>query len=82
MLKKVKSKSYKNKLEFSDDLNLIWENCFRYNSTPVCLFYLSSHKLISTSRIIPCVDAPLGFGLKPTSFSEASRIEVNVYIPV
>lgn len=35
MLRKVKTKSYKNKLEFSDDLNLIWDNCFRYNSTPV-----------------------------------------------
>lgn len=31
MLKKVKQKSYKSKRDFADDLNLIWDNCFKYN---------------------------------------------------
>ena len=35
MLKKVKQKSYKSKREFKDDLDLIWSNCFTYNSTEV-----------------------------------------------
>ncbi|KAG1716473.1 hypothetical protein ID866_677 [Astraeus odoratus] len=33
MLKKVKSKQYKSKREFKDDLDLIWANCFTYNAT-------------------------------------------------
>ncbi|KAH9949306.1 hypothetical protein B0H21DRAFT_147863 [Amylocystis lapponica] len=33
MQKKIKSKSYKSKAEFKDDLNLIWSNCFTYNAT-------------------------------------------------
>ncbi|KAG2339623.1 Bromodomain-containing protein, partial [Suillus weaverae] len=32
MLKKVKSKQYKSKREFADDLDLIWSNCFTYNA--------------------------------------------------
>ncbi|THH03070.1 hypothetical protein EW145_g6557 [Phellinidium pouzarii] len=32
MLKKVKQKQYKSKAEFSDDLELIWSNCFVYNT--------------------------------------------------
>ena len=36
MLKKVKQKQYKSKLEFADDLQLIWDNCFKYNNSDVC----------------------------------------------
>ncbi|GLB37890.1 putative bromo domain containing protein [Lyophyllum shimeji] len=32
MLKKVKSKQYKSKREFKDDLELIWSNCLTYNA--------------------------------------------------
>ncbi|TDL22893.1 hypothetical protein BD410DRAFT_897775 [Rickenella mellea] len=32
MLKKVKQKHYKSKREFQDDLELIWSNCFVYNT--------------------------------------------------
>ncbi|KAG5643197.1 hypothetical protein DXG03_001357 [Asterophora parasitica] len=32
MLKKVKSKHYKSKREFKDDLELIWSNCLTYNA--------------------------------------------------
>ncbi|KAJ3520663.1 hypothetical protein NM688_g9130 [Phlebia brevispora] len=35
MLRKVKQKQYKSKREFEDDLDLIWSNCFTYNSTEV-----------------------------------------------
>lgn len=35
MLKKVKSKSYRSKREFKDDLDLIWSNCLTYNATEV-----------------------------------------------
>lgn len=35
MQKKVKSKQYKSKREFKDDLDLIWSNCFNYNATEV-----------------------------------------------
>ncbi|KAF9524724.1 hypothetical protein CPB83DRAFT_860781 [Crepidotus variabilis] len=33
MLKKVKQRSYRSKREFKDDLDLIWSNCYVYNST-------------------------------------------------
>ncbi|EJD40346.1 hypothetical protein AURDEDRAFT_187007 [Auricularia subglabra TFB-10046 SS5] len=32
MSKKVKQRSYKNKKDFADDLNLIWDNCLKYNT--------------------------------------------------
>ena len=35
MQKKVKSKQYKSKREFKDDLDLIWQNCLNYNATEV-----------------------------------------------
>lgn len=34
LLKKVKAREYKDKKAFSDDLNLIWDNCFEYNTWP------------------------------------------------
>lgn len=33
--KKVKSKQYKSKKEFADDLDLIWSNCYTYNTGEV-----------------------------------------------
>lgn len=38
MLKYVKTRKYKSKQEFAGDLNLIWKNCFKYNSGPVRSF--------------------------------------------
>ncbi|KAF8058681.1 hypothetical protein FPV67DRAFT_1720647 [Lyophyllum atratum] len=35
MLKKVKSKQYKSKREFKDDLELIWSNCLTYNAAEI-----------------------------------------------
>lgn len=35
MLKKVKQKQYKSKREFAEDLELIWNNCFTYNTGDV-----------------------------------------------
>lgn len=35
MQKKVKTKQYKSKREFKDDLDLIWANCFTYNRAEV-----------------------------------------------
>lgn len=32
LLKKVKMREYRDKKSFSDDLNLIWDNCFEYNT--------------------------------------------------
>lgn len=34
MIKKLKQLAYKSKKEFVDDLNLIWSNCLKYNSSP------------------------------------------------
>nr|POE64843.1 transcriptional activator spt7 [Quercus suber] len=34
MIRKLKQFSYKSKKEFVEDLNLIWGNCLKYNSTP------------------------------------------------
>lgn len=35
MMKRVKTKQYKSKREFKDDLDLIWSNCRMYNATEV-----------------------------------------------
>ena len=32
MARKVKNKAYKSKREFKDDLDLIWSNCYKYNT--------------------------------------------------
>ncbi|KAF9783848.1 hypothetical protein BJ322DRAFT_1007972 [Thelephora terrestris] len=34
MLKRVKTRTYKSKREFEDDLDLIWSNCMTYNALP------------------------------------------------
>ncbi|KAG8920261.1 Transcriptional activator spt7 [Tulasnella sp. 417] len=34
MTKNIKSGKYKNKADFANDLNLIWDNCLTYNSRP------------------------------------------------
>lgn len=34
MTKKLKNMVYKSKVEFVDDLNLIWANCLKYNTNP------------------------------------------------
>ncbi|KAK4553420.1 Transcriptional activator spt7 [Recurvomyces mirabilis] len=34
MIKKLKQLAYKSKKEFVEDLNLIWANCLKYNSSP------------------------------------------------
>lgn len=35
MLRKIKQKQYRSKEEFELDLELIWENCFTYNTGEV-----------------------------------------------
>jgi transcriptional activator SPT7 len=35
MSKKLKQQQYKNKVEFEQDLELMWRNCFQYNTDPV-----------------------------------------------
>ena len=35
MMKNIKSHKYKSKAEFTADLDLIWENCFFYNTSEV-----------------------------------------------
>lgn len=35
VLRNVKSHKYKNKADFSTDVDLIWQNCLTYNTTAV-----------------------------------------------
>lgn len=42
VLRNVKTHKYKNKKDFAHDLDLIWENCLLYNSTPVGRAYVCS----------------------------------------
>lgn len=63
MLKHVKARKYKSKHEFSVDLNLIWKNCFKYNSGPVSFF---AKQLFRTNmRLIH--PSPLSFSGSSTS---------------
>lgn len=47
VLKKVKSGAYKTKAQFKEDVDLIWANCFLYNTWPVRKntpdFFLAGH---------------------------------------
>lgn len=56
MTKKLKSYSYKSKQEFVDDLNLIWDNCLKYNADPS--HYLRKHALAmrkEMDKLIPLI---------------------------
>lgn len=54
MLKKVKTKQYKSKREFKDDLDLIWSNCLTYNAAEVRLpVSLLNCMLLIVCRITP-----------------------------
>ncbi|KZT33790.1 hypothetical protein SISSUDRAFT_1027315 [Sistotremastrum suecicum HHB10207 ss-3] len=52
MLKKVKQKSYKSKRDFADDLNLIWDNCFKYNVGVDHPLRLAASRLRSKANLI------------------------------
>lgn len=50
VLKKTKTHVYKSKAEFKADIDLIWDNCLLYNTSPVrCSFFL----LRETPLIVP-----------------------------
>lgn len=40
ILRNAKARKYKNKAEFAADLDLIWTNCFEYNSQEVSPAYI------------------------------------------
>lgn len=56
MTKKLKALQYKSKQEFVDDLNLIWANCFKYNTNPE--HFLRKHALYmrkETEKLVPLI---------------------------
>ncbi|KAE8152714.1 histone acetyltransferase SAGA/ADA, catalytic subunit PCAF/GCN5 [Aspergillus avenaceus] len=56
MTKKLKALQYKSKQEFVDDLNLIWSNCFKYNTNPD--HFLRKHALYmkkETEKLVPLI---------------------------
>ncbi|KAL9106969.1 MAG: hypothetical protein Q9227_008092 [Pyrenula ochraceoflavens] len=56
MTKKLKQTAYKSKKEFVDDLNLIWNNCLRYNANPE--HFLRKHALYmrkETEKLVPLI---------------------------
>lgn len=70
MLKKVKSKLYKSKREFKDDLDLMWTNCFLYNATEVPDHFSPASGLLSiTLRIIHSANAQIDSRRKQKGFS-------------
>ena len=74
MLKKVKQKQYKSKLEFADDLQLIWDNCFKYNNSDVCSDVILTRSVLfnSLSRTIPYDSVQHVFERRLTVFSAPS----------
>jgi transcriptional activator SPT7 len=71
MLKKVKQKQYKSKREFADDLQLIWDNCFKYNNGEVCGPDLPNAQTSKAllRRITLCDFARLAYERKQIGFS-------------
>ncbi|TKA64861.1 hypothetical protein B0A55_10011 [Friedmanniomyces simplex] len=56
MIKKLKQLAYKGKRDFVDDLNLIWANCLRYNSTPDHPFRKKAlYMRKETDKLIPLI---------------------------
>lgn len=56
MTRKLKGLQYKSKQEFVEDLNLIWANCLKFNSSPE--HFLRRHALImrkETESLIPLI---------------------------
>lgn len=56
MTKKLKALQYKSKREFVDDLNLIWSNCFKYNTNPE--HFLRKHAMYmkkETEKLVPLI---------------------------
>lgn len=47
ILRNAKARKYKNKAEFAADLDLIWKNCFEYNSQEVSRVVLN-YSLVTT----------------------------------
>jgi transcriptional activator SPT7 len=58
MTKKLKAVQYKSKQEFVTDLNLIWDNCLKYNANPD--HFLRRHALFmrkETEKLVPLIPA-------------------------
>ncbi|THC99017.1 hypothetical protein EYZ11_001491 [Aspergillus tanneri] len=56
MTKKLKALQYKSKQDFVDDVNLIWSNCFKYNTNPD--HFLRKHALYmkkETEKLVPLI---------------------------
>ncbi|RDW86330.1 SAGA histone acetyltransferase complex subunit SPT7 [Aspergillus mulundensis] len=56
MTKKLKALQYKSKQDFVDDLNLIWSNCFKYNTNPE--HFLRKHAMYmkkETEKLVPLI---------------------------
>lgn len=56
MTKKLKALQYRSKQEFVDDLNLIWSNCFKYNTNPE--HFLRKHAMYmkkETEKLVPLI---------------------------
>jgi len=56
MLKKLKGLQYHSKKEFCSDLDLIWNNCFRYNANPEhVLRKKAEHMKRETAKLTPLI---------------------------
>lgn len=56
MTKKLKALQYRSKQDFVDDVNLIWSNCFKYNTNPD--HFLRKHALYmkkETEKLVPLI---------------------------
>ena len=69
MLRRVKQRHYKSKKEFKDDLDLIWDNCFTYNATPVSRLHVVPSPYLSMScRTTPSGSVLYGSKLKRSDY--------------
>ncbi|KAH8427010.1 SAGA histone acetyltransferase complex subunit SPT7 [Aspergillus melleus] len=56
MTKKLKALQYRSKQDFVDDVNLIWTNCFKYNTNPD--HFLRKHAMYmkkETEKLVPLI---------------------------
>lgn len=51
ILRNAKARKYKSKAEFAADLDLIWKNCFEYNSQEVSLQLVLQLGMLSQKKM-------------------------------
>lgn len=87
LTKKVKAREYKDKKGFLDDFNLIWDNCFEYNTLPdhplrrsATILRTKGHQLLQSVQDVPQKPTPSAQTPHPLGLSRAGSVRAGSII--